>query len=416
MPSIGRWADLWAELVEVKLSLPKPETAAEIDTFMDSLGPVILLHTRGNTGTERKNCSMEQEADIYKELLRATDCTIITCDWDNRVHRIPHRRVRHLLDFRHVNILELAYMMSKASLFIGVDSGPLHLTRFTNCPAVGIWYGHHPAHYALPRANTVHIVPDHFGVWNRARRHSFHIVDVPKITGEQVAKTALRMMKEKSGRECVIHHMIDKVRTSTSGGVHDRDVTFSHVVNHLRKKHKPVMVETGCSRVRYTEWDDWTAGHSTYLFGMVIDGLGGSLNSVDISADHVAIAKEWCAPFPCVSVHHSDSRAWLAQNTGPAIDVAYLDSADVGTDAYQEICLDEARSVIPHMATDGMILIDDSFYTCGKWDGKGGKAIPWLCENGWQIIYSGWQTLLSKPQNRMLEAARKFWSMPSNLR
>ena len=401
LPNIDSYQDLWQELLDVELRLnPPDETAAEIDAFLGTIdGPLILLATRGNTTQHHKNASAELEADIYRELLRTTNATLLLLDWDDRVSRLPHRRVRHLSDdFRRLTVPELAYLMERSALVIGVDSGPLHLARFTNCPALGLWFGHHPAHYALPRQNTAHLVADHHAQWNRTRRHSFHVLDCPKITGTEVAKHAGRMLQGMTGRELVVENCLDRVRTVTGQGLHDRDETFTEVADHLRDKPYPRMVETGCSRVKYGAggFDDWTAGHSTYLFGLLLDDHGGHLDSVDIDVANVNIAREWVSFTRAVDVHHSDSREWLKAYRGEPFDVAYLDSADLGTDRFEEINLEECQLVLPHLKPDALILIDDTVQVRGQWRGKGALTIPWLLANGWHLRYSGWATLLAK--------------------
>jgi hypothetical protein len=400
LPPIGNYRELWHELTEVKLRLNRPDTAPEIDQFLATIdGPLVLVHTRGNTTQHHKNASAELEQDIYRELLWQTDATLLLLDWDNRVSRIPGRRVRHLTDdFRRLTLPELAYLMERSALVIGVDSGPLHLSRFTNCPALGVWFGHHPAHYALPRQNTAHLTADHHGAWNRTRRHNYNVLDCPKITGTEVAKHAARMLKGMDGRELVVANCLDRVRTVTGQGLHDRDETFKIVADHLSLKSYPRMVETGCSRVKYGAggFDDWTAGHSTYVFGLLLDDHGGHLDSVDIDGENVAIAREWVSFTTAVDVHHSDSREWLKTYQGEPFDVAYLDSADLGTDHFEEINLEECRLVLPHLKADALILIDDTYHQGGAWHGKGKLTIPWLQSQGWYIVKSGWQTLLRR--------------------
>jgi hypothetical protein len=398
LPKIGNYTELWQELLDVKLNLSSPSTKNEIDAFLETIdGPLVLLHTRGNTTQHNKNCSAELELEIYHELLRQTNATILLLDWDNRVSKLPHRRIRHLSDdFRRVNLPELAYLMDKSKLVIGVDSGPLHTTRFTNTPALGLWFGHHPAHYALPRSNTAHLVTDHHGAWNRARRHSFNVLDCPKITGGEVAKHAARILQGLTERDLVIENCFDRTHTITGQGLHDRDITFRLIADHLRLKKNPRMVETGCSRVAVKDFDDWTAGHSTYVFGLLMDSLGGHLDSVDIDKHNVTIAQDWVSFTDKVTVHESDSIAWLKAYRGEAFDVAYLDSADLGTDHFEEINKHEATLVLPHLKHDSLILIDDTYQQSGQWHGKGKLTIPWLQEQGWKIHYSGWQTLLGR--------------------
>jgi ADP-heptose:LPS heptosyltransferase len=53
----------------------------------------------------------------------------------------------------------IASLIKKASLYVGIDSGPMHVAGCTNTPTIGIWHGHHPVNfYDLP-SNVTHLVP-----------------------------------------------------------------------------------------------------------------------------------------------------------------------------------------------------------------------------------------------------------------
>jgi len=398
LPKIGDYTELWDEVLPVTLNLDSYLTAEgrkAVDDFLAPLpGPIILLHTRGNTSTDHKNFPADLENAIYRELLKQTDVTIILLDWDNRVNRLASYRVRHLADdFRHLQLPELAYLMNRSALLIGVDSGPLHLARFTRVPALGLWFGHHPAHFALPRVNTTHIVDDRHGLWNSRRRHSLNLLDTPAITAEFVARQTARVLAGKVGRELVFENMLDRCRTWEEGCLWDRDETFRIVAGYLKSKQAPRMLETGCARV--PNRDDWTAGFSTYVFGWLLDQLGGTLDSVDIDRDNVAVAREWAKPFgDTVRVHHANSLEWLKQATLQPFDAIYLDSADTGTPDFETINWEESVRALPHLKPDGLLLIDDTYYQAGRWHGKGAITVPKLLSIGWRIIYSGYQTLL----------------------
>jgi hypothetical protein len=51
---------------------------------------------------------------------------------------------------------------------------------------------------------------------------------------------------------------------------------------------------------------------------------------------------------------------------------------------------------MPKLHDRSLMLIDDTPWTAGQWTGKGAKAVPWLLERGWTIIYAGYQVLLAK--------------------
>jgi hypothetical protein len=76
---------------------------------------------------------------------------------------------------------------------------------------------------------------------------------------------------------------------------------------------------------------------------------------------------------------------------------AYFDSADVGTPGYQDVCLEEAKLILPHLAPGGVILIDDSPRSPVGYQGKGGKAVAWLQSlQGWKVLYGGYQVMLRR--------------------
>jgi hypothetical protein len=64
---------------------------------------------------------------------------------------------------------------------LGVDSGPLHLARFTEVPCVGVWMpGHYPTTYSVPRRQQLNVVlAEPTRAWNRYKRILWRIVEQP---------------------------------------------------------------------------------------------------------------------------------------------------------------------------------------------------------------------------------------------
>ncbi len=395
LPSIGNAADLWQELLSVRLNLDAQVTEQTRQTaaaYLATLSrPVILLHTKGNTGASNKNYPDALTLDLYRQLLDMIDGTLLLLDWDNRAPRLAHGRVRHLADdWRKLSTLELYEVLRLADLFIGVDSGPLHLLRFTSTPGLGIWTHNSPAVFALPRSQTVHAVGSRQTGWTRRRRFSFNIVDdtadIPSPTF--LAEQARRLL---SRSDPVLANMLAHTRTAQSFNPHvDRQRTFARFLDAAKAIPDPVIVETGCVRAE----DDWGAGCSTLLLGYYLRQHGGHLHSVDLNEKNVVNARTWTTGLP-VTVHHADSRDFLRGYSGK-IDLLYLDSADVDTPGYQQCCLDEAVLALPKLSPSAAILIDDSPWSSGKWTGKGGLAIPWLMKQGWKISLAGYQVLMTK--------------------
>jgi len=407
LPDIGSAAERWGDLCNVKLDLDGlvgDDARAEVAVYMSKLPrPIALLHTKGNTSQEAKNYPDELHNELYRAILDRIGGTLLILDWDSRVPWFSHYGLRHMeVDWKgHLTTAELYETIKSADCLVGVDSGVLHFARFTETPAVGIWKDHYPSHFALPRKDTVHIVGNRSPEWTRRRRLAFNILDVAGDipSPADVADVVARMIRPRrylagSGPDVLMQHLIDKTRATTDASLHpfrDRHRTFGSFLGLLRAVGNPLVVETGCIRTE----EDWSAGFSTYLFGVFLRYHGGELHSVDFDRGNVGFARTWTAGLP-VTIHQSDSRSWLGAYQGRVIDGLYLDSADLGTPGYQEICLDEVRLALPHLAPSCPILVDDTPYAGGRFDGKGGLAVPWLMTQGYKIKLAGYQVLLTK--------------------
>src|SRR5579884_2264736 len=185
LPNIGGYIQRWPDLCKVKLDLEgqvPDDVKADVASYLGKLPrPVVCLHTKGNTSPGQKNYPDDLHHDLYRGILERVGGTILLLDWDSRVPWFHHHGIRHLKgDWKgSLTIPELYEVIKGADCVVGVDSGVLHFARFTDTPAVGIWKDHHPSHYALPRTNTVHVVPDKWPALTRRRRLDFNLVEVP---------------------------------------------------------------------------------------------------------------------------------------------------------------------------------------------------------------------------------------------
>jgi hypothetical protein len=82
----------------------------------------------------------------------------------------------------------------------------------------------------------------------------------------------------------------------------------------------------------------------------------------------------------------------------PSWRLFYSDSQDVGTEGYEQNCLEEVKLVQRHLRDDALLMVDDSPYKSpGRiFQGKGHLAIPWLLANGWRVVQGGYQVLLRR--------------------
>lgn len=410
LPDIGGYWERWQELCDLDLDLgpyvPEEERQA-VNRFLGRFPrPWVAYHPMGNTSPERKNLTREQQLGFLRGMLDRTDATVFVLDWDRRVHWFHNRRIINVAEEHGpLSTTQLAWLLDRADLFVGVDSGPLHLLRFTRTPGLGVWRDHFPSHFALPRAETLHLVPSRHSAWTRYRRAAWNLVEAgaEAVPGDEIAHWASRMLGRlhepqrpyawgaTAAAVCVVRHLVERCRTAEQ----DRQRSFDLMFRHLDPVTAPRIVETGCIRAE----EDFTAGFFTYICGMYLKLHGaGTLHSVDLTPAHVSFARQWTAGLQDhVQVDQADSRDWLATYQGPPFDLVYLDSADVGTPGYQECALREAELALPHTTQRTLLAFDDSPWYGGRWQGKGGLAIPWLLERGWRVVYAGYQVVLARP-------------------
>jgi hypothetical protein len=402
MPNIGHCSKLWREYCDVELNLDAFVTEKEkkvIDDYLSKInGPIILCHFQGNTGPEAKNINHTLQSEIITGLLSETDATIINLDWDNRVWKAKNARVKHLKDFRHINIIELYYLMKKSNLLIGIDSGVLHFSRFARIPTVGLWVQHAPSHFVLPRKELVNVIGSWSNDLTKVRRVEFNILadNNKQITSDFILKQVSGMLQENKylshkGGDMLLQQLLSKCKCTFNDYAIDRNRSFDLFLKHLKKMDKPVVVETGCIRSE----EDFSAGYSSYILGTFLYHHGGHLTSVDLSVVNCKFAKSKTEGLP-VDVILNHSWYFFKKYSGPKINAVYLDSHDADLPGHEENCLEEAKLVLQHLTEDAVILIDDTTHYDCSWKGKGAQAIPWLISQGFKIEYAGYQVLLKK--------------------
>jgi ADP-heptose:LPS heptosyltransferase len=423
MPYIGTPEELWDEFCRVQLSVKdyiSDEDREEVRRFLEPLPrPVVLVHTVGNSRQDTKSLTPDMTVDLYRHLLDCMDGSLVLLDWDNRVPRLPGYRVRHLVDdWKWIEVPRLMALIEAADLVVGIDSGPLHATRFTDTPAIGIFphTAHYPVYIALPRDRQLNIVPrDSTIAWNQKVRIAYNIAhsDGDTLSPQFIAENAARMLGEpryldrrRLGADVQLQQFVLDWEHGPSGPLSpylDRHKSFDRLLLEIRQRFKdPVIVETGCIRAE----EDWQgAGYSTYLLGAFLERYGGKLISVDIDRVHCDFARRMTKELPCVTVHSEDSVAFL-DRFDQKIDVLLLDSLDLWEQGCAEHALREVQAALGKLRDDSLIIFDDTVYNRGAYTGKGETAVPWLLANGWTIVYSGYQTILEKNPAGRIERLR----------
>lgn len=410
MPDIGTLdAALWNEFSDVQIdlreSLPATSTEFIAACFKDLPRPITLLHTKGNSFQNAKSVPDPLALEIYREILDQTGGSLILLDWDNRVPRIAHGRVKHLTDdWRKFNTEELLAAILASDLMVGIDSGPLHLSRFTKTPSVGLWFnGHHPAKFSLPRENQVNItLKRNAPNGNKYTRWFYNIVEeqgeqiqattVGRVCGQLLEKPRF-LRSHLSGKDVMLRHWINdwtRAGMSSYQTFIDRNVSYDLMLKHLSDNPAPEIVETGCIRAE----EDWRgAGFSSYLFGAFAAAQTGRLESVDVSPTNCSFAQRWTRIFPSTEVKCQDSVAYLRDRRKP-VDLLFLDSWDTYVPGFAEHGLREIQEAEHLLHAESMVVYDDTSIRAGKWQGKGTLGVPWLLSRGWRVVHAGHQTVL----------------------
>lgn len=133
-------------------------------------------------------------------------------------------------------------------------------------------------------------------------------------------------------------------------------------------------------------------GHSTIFWA----NTGVEVWSVDIDPKATKVTTDACRDFKNVHVINCDAIEFL-KKFDHQIDLLFLDAWDAkpGTD-YKEKHLLAYETAKKKLHDKSLILIDDTDDNDLKYPGKGFLLIPQAIKDGYKIIFSGRQTLLSK--------------------
>jgi hypothetical protein len=204
--------------------------------------------------------------------------------------------------------------------------------------------------------------------------------------------------------------------------------TFKAAFELIETIDHPTVVELGTSRsfnhgglvgcnsddVSYwmpedpTTWD-WGAGFFTRMAATALRHKEIDIHTVDISHSHIQRCKAMTADFSNIQYHVSDSVAFLKTCNFPCkIHLLYIDTGDM-TPIEPTACLqlEEAKVIVARnlIADGGYILIDDvKNQTPKKFGetsnlGKSKYSLPFLLENGFELLMDEYQVLLRKKQS-----------------
>lgn len=170
-----------------------------------------------------------------------------------------------------------------------------------------------------------------------------------------------------------------------------RKSSFLLMTEKLKNKSKPLIVETGCARVKDNYSGD---GMSTLIFDQYITENGGECYSIDINSNNISFAKSITKN---VNLICSDSISYLfdfnktllAKNK--YIDLLYLDSFDFDHNnphpsSFHHIM--ELLCIWPSCSKGTIIAVDDNFE---NGSGKGKYVKQFMDNIGIKPIFDSYQ-------------------------
>lgn len=169
-----------------------------------------------------------------------------------------------------------------------------------------------------------------------------------------------------------------------------RNKSFLKVIEILEETYKqPItIVETGCIR-NVTEESKFGDGWSTLNWEYYCKKTNSKVYVVDINQEHINQSMKIVPSSDFVEYTKDDSVNYL-QNFDKKIDLLFADSYDYCGDAENIFkchmhSLNEIKAAWDKLKENCFILIDDVF--SDSWDGKGKFSIPYLLENGFELVY-----------------------------
>lgn len=172
-----------------------------------------------------------------------------------------------------------------------------------------------------------------------------------------------------------------------------RNNSFLKVISILEEEYNdPItIVETGCIR-NVTEESKFGDGWSTLNWEYYCKKSNSIVYVVDINEGHLSQSKKIVPPSEHVKYFLDDSVHYL-QEFDKKIDLLFLDAWDVHNGSPYAEKHYEAYLIAKEKLSDKHIIsIDDTDIANG---GKGKILIPYLLNNGYNIIVKGRQTIMT---------------------
>ena len=194
----------------------------------------------------------------------------------------------------------------------------------------------------------------------------------------------------------LLNIQFDGVQGVLADGFYNRAVGFDIIFRLLlnQKKSNFNIVETGTLRTP----GNWMDGQSARLFTEFVELYNGQMRSVDIDLVACEAARNTITSNK-FSVAHSDSVAWLKQQTDlDQVDLFYLDSYDVDWNddtPSADHHLNEFMVIQPYIRPGVVVVVDDNsrWVNNSRRTGKGRGVVEYLEGQGHFPIYDEYQII-----------------------
>ena len=127
--------------------------------------PVVILHYQGTSSRMQKDLSHEAASSICSAA-RMRGRVPVIFDLERISPLVDQSTIFAPLnghpcwgELGHADPETMGAMIDQAELFIGIDSGPLHVAGATRTPSIGVWTHHHPVRFFDFSPNVLHLVP-----------------------------------------------------------------------------------------------------------------------------------------------------------------------------------------------------------------------------------------------------------------
>jgi ADP-heptose:LPS heptosyltransferase len=132
-------ADPWSVKFAIPVSL-RDRTIERIREVNPKRLPLVIIHV-GPSWPVRE-WPMERWPEFIERLSAATDVVVIQIgtDLDSYQRTVKRSRIRGAIDWvNQLDLAEIAALLEQASLFVGIDSGPIHIATTLGIPTIGLF-------------------------------------------------------------------------------------------------------------------------------------------------------------------------------------------------------------------------------------------------------------------------------------